>query len=78
MSIALKSYGQLILMQALQHKHEVMREKGKAMEDKVAQRMEDHAASKTGWDKEVDEKVVLGTDLEKEICSYMFLTQKNS
>ncbi|KAM6937942.1 coiled-coil domain-containing protein 73 [Xenentodon cancila] len=38
--------------QALQHKHEAMREKSKAMEDKVAQLMQDCAASRTSWDKE--------------------------
>lgn len=34
-----------------------MREKSKAMEDKVAQLMESYTASKTSWDKEVEEKV---------------------
>lgn len=31
-----------------------MREKSKAMEDKVAQLMESYTAAKTNWDKEVD------------------------
>ncbi len=31
-----------------------MREKSKAMEDKVARLMESYAASKTSWDKEVE------------------------
>ncbi|XP_042266909.1 uncharacterized protein LOC121896904 [Thunnus maccoyii] len=38
--------------QALKQEHEVMREKSKAMEDKVAQLMESYTASKTVWDKE--------------------------
>nr|XP_046250480.1 coiled-coil domain-containing protein 73-like isoform X2 [Scatophagus argus] len=38
--------------QALKQEHEVMREKSKATEDKVAKLMESYAASKTSWDKE--------------------------
>ncbi|XP_071362220.1 coiled-coil domain-containing protein 73 isoform X2 [Trachinotus anak] len=38
--------------QALKQEHEVMRDKSKAMEDKVVQLMESYAASKTSWDKE--------------------------
>nr|XP_019960903.1 PREDICTED: uncharacterized protein LOC109641042 [Paralichthys olivaceus]XP_019960904.1 PREDICTED: uncharacterized protein LOC109641042 [Paralichthys olivaceus] len=38
--------------QALKQEQEVMRDKSKAMEDKVAQLMECHAASMTSWDKE--------------------------
>lgn len=34
-----------------------MREKSKAIEDKLAQLMESYAASKTSWDKEVEEKL---------------------
>lgn len=34
-----------------------MGEQSKAMEDKVAQLMESYAASKTSWDKEVEEKL---------------------
>nr|XP_020460019.1 coiled-coil domain-containing protein 73 isoform X14 [Monopterus albus] len=37
---------------ALKQEHEVMREKSKAVEDKVAQLMDNYAASKTNWDKE--------------------------
>ncbi|XP_029909250.1 coiled-coil domain-containing protein 73 [Myripristis murdjan] len=37
---------------ALKREHEVMREKSKAAEDKLAQLMEDYATSKTIWDKE--------------------------
>ncbi|XP_030587618.1 coiled-coil domain-containing protein 73 isoform X2 [Archocentrus centrarchus] len=37
---------------ALKQEHEVMREKSKAVEDKVAQVMESYGASKTSWDKE--------------------------
>ncbi|RVE72060.1 hypothetical protein OJAV_G00057910 [Oryzias javanicus] len=38
--------------QALQHKHEVMREQSKAMQDRLAQLTESFTASKTSWDKE--------------------------
>ncbi|KAM3609409.1 uncharacterized protein V6R79_014288 [Siganus canaliculatus] len=38
--------------QALKQEHEVMREKSKETEDKVAQLMESYAASRTSWDKE--------------------------
>ncbi|XP_026221123.1 myosin-1 [Anabas testudineus] len=38
--------------QALKQEHEMMREKSKAVEDKVAQLMESYATSKTSWDKE--------------------------
>lgn len=37
-----------------------MGEQSKAMEDKVAQLMESYAASKTSWDKEVEEKLCCG------------------
>ncbi|XP_070828070.1 coiled-coil domain-containing protein 73 [Chaetodon trifascialis] len=38
--------------QALKQEHEVMQEKSKATEDKVARLMESYTASKTSWDKE--------------------------
>ncbi|KAK2841853.1 hypothetical protein Q5P01_012053 [Channa striata] len=44
--------------QALKQEHEVMREKSKEVEDKVAQLMESYAASKTSWDKEVEQILV--------------------
>ncbi|XP_020559810.1 coiled-coil domain-containing protein 73 isoform X2 [Oryzias latipes] len=40
--------------QALQHKHEVMREQSKAMQDRLAQLSESFTASKSRWDKEKD------------------------
>ncbi|XP_078805049.1 coiled-coil domain-containing protein 73 isoform X13 [Oryzias latipes] len=39
--------------QALQHKHEVMREQSKAMQDRLAQLSESFTASKSRWDKEL-------------------------
>ncbi|XP_028440589.1 coiled-coil domain-containing protein 73 isoform X2 [Perca flavescens] len=39
-----------------QEHHRVMREKSKAMEDKVAQLMENYAASKNRWDKESEQQ----------------------
>ncbi|XP_078805050.1 coiled-coil domain-containing protein 73 isoform X14 [Oryzias latipes] len=41
------------LIMALQHKHEVMREQSKAMQDRLAQLSESFTASKSRWDKEL-------------------------
>ncbi|XP_053282327.1 coiled-coil domain-containing protein 73-like [Pleuronectes platessa] len=49
--------------QALKQEHEVMRDRSKALEDKVARLMECHAASVTSWDKE---KKVFLDDMESE------------
>ncbi|XP_029009769.1 myosin-8-like isoform X3 [Betta splendens] len=49
--------------QALKQEHEMMREKSKALEDKMAKLMESNAASKTSWDKE---KTVLLGRIKKE------------
>lgn len=38
-----------------------MREKSKAVEDKVAELMESYEASRTSWDKEVEEEVLWET-----------------
>lgn len=53
----MKSYGQLILRQALKQEREVMRENRKTMEDKVAELTENYAASKMNWDKEVKQRL---------------------
>ncbi|KAI3371676.1 hypothetical protein L3Q82_024237 [Scortum barcoo] len=50
--VELEMQNQRELHQGLKQEHEVMREKSKALEDKVAQLMESYAASKTSWDKE--------------------------
>ncbi|XP_041854198.1 paramyosin-like isoform X2 [Melanotaenia boesemani] len=51
------------MYQAFQQEHEVMREKSKALEDKVAQLTETYTASKTTWDKE---KVVFLDRIKRE------------
>ncbi|XP_018559579.1 coiled-coil domain-containing protein 73 [Lates calcarifer] len=51
--IELELHTQREQYQVLKQEHEVMRDKSKAMEDKVAQLMECHAASKTSWAKEM-------------------------
>ncbi|XP_036001005.1 coiled-coil domain-containing protein 73 [Fundulus heteroclitus] len=43
---------QTMVFQALKEEHEVMRENRKAIQDKVAELTESHAASKASWDKE--------------------------
>nr|XP_043891397.1 myosin heavy chain, skeletal muscle, adult-like [Solea senegalensis] len=68
--------------QALKQEHEVMRDKRKAAEDKVAQLMESYAASKTSWHKE--KKTLLDStkseqqDLQSLKEAYHVLYQKHS
>ncbi|XP_058500550.1 myosin-1-like isoform X3 [Solea solea] len=68
--------------QALKQEHEVMRDKRKAAEDKVAQLMESYAASKTSWHKE--KKTLLDStkseqqDLQSLKEAYHVLHQKHS
>lgn len=50
-----------------------MREKSKATEDEVAQLMESYAASRTSWDKEVDEEPTCLLQM----CPEMFLNLKS-
>lgn len=54
-----------------------MREKSKAIEDKLAQLMESYTASKTIWDKEVEEKLQCERGQYDELFNITTIFQKS-